>query len=124
IDGFGPLPVEYAASSGDIGRLVRAARQDNLAVYPLGAGTCLHLGSAPNKKGRAICVTPLNQVIDYPARDMTITVQAGVTMTRLKEILASENQRLPIDVPQADQATLGGVLAVNQSGPRRYGYGT
>jgi glycolate oxidase FAD binding subunit len=42
----------------------------------------------------------------------------------LNEILAKENLRLPIDVPQADRATLGGVLATNVSGSRRYGYGT
>ena len=39
-------------------------------------------------------------------------------------MLARERQRLPIDVPQAGQATLGGVVATNSSGPRRYGHGT
>ena len=66
----------------------------------------------------------LDQVIDYPARDMTITVQAGITVARLRQILAPENQALPIDVPQADRATLGGILATNTSGSRRLGYGT
>ena len=55
---------------------------------------------------------------------MTITVQAGITVARLQEILRGENQRLPVDVPRADQATLGGTLAINSSGPRRYGFGT
>ena len=63
-------------------------------------------------------------MIDYPARDMTITVQAGITLGRLQDLLAAENQRLPIDVPRADRATLGGGLAVNVSGPRRFGCGT
>ena len=66
----------------------------------------------------------LNRVIDYPARDMTITVQAGITIAELQTLLAAENQRLPVDVPHADRATLGGALAVNVSGPRRYGFGT
>src|SRR5262245_2856939 len=55
---------------------------------------------------------------------MTITVRAGMTLARLQETLAAENQRLPIDVPHPDQATLGGALATNISGPRRYGFGT
>jgi glycolate oxidase FAD binding subunit len=38
--------------------------------------------------------------------------------------LASEKQQLPIDVPQAAAATLGGVIATNWNGPRRYGLGT
>lgn len=66
----------------------------------------------------------LNRVIDYPARDMTITVEAGIRMAELDRILAAENQRLPIDVPQAGQATLGGVIATNWSGSRRLGCGT
>jgi glycolate oxidase FAD binding subunit len=55
---------------------------------------------------------------------MTITVQAGLTLAELQRRLAPENQRLPVDVPRAGQATLGGALAVNVSGPRRYGFGT
>lgn len=66
----------------------------------------------------------LSRVIDYPARDMTITVEAGIRVAELNRILAAENQRLPIDVPQADVATLGGVIATNWSGSRRFGCGT
>ena len=56
---------------------------------------------------------------------MTITVQAGITARPAAgDCCAAENQRLPIDVPRPDQATLGGALAVNVSGPRRYGFGT
>src|SRR5205807_4712333 len=35
-----------------------------------------------------------------------------------------ENQRRPVDVPAPGRATLGGALAANASGPRRYGFGT
>lgn len=69
-------------------------------------------------------LSKLNRVIDFPARDMTITVEAGIRMAELARILGAENQRLPIDVPQAEQATLGGVIATNWSGSRRFGCGT
>src|SRR5260221_13588513 len=55
---------------------------------------------------------------------MTITVQAGITIAKLQVLLASENHRLPVDIPFPDRATLGGALAANASGPRRYGFGT
>jgi glycolate oxidase FAD binding subunit len=84
----------------------------------------LHLGLPPKKPGVAVDLRGLNHVIDYPARDMTITVQAGITIAKLQAILAGENQQLPVDVPMPEQATLGGAIAVNASGPRRYGYGT
>src|SRR5207302_1703443 len=96
----------------------------NQALYPLGGRTMLGLGLPPARPGWAVDSTGLSRVIDYPARDMTITVQAGIRFAPLQRVLATENQRLPVDVPQPEQATLGGVLATNTSGPRRFGFGT
>jgi len=84
----------------------------------------LGFGQTPSKPGRAVDLRKLDDLIDYPARDMTITVRAGITMARLQALLAAENQRLPVDVPLPQRATLGGAAATNCSGPRRYGFGT
>jgi len=119
IDGL-TLPVQRPTDVASLGEMVRSAK----AIYPLGGGTRLGIGWSPTLPGVAIDLRALDRVIDYPARDMTITVQAGLTIARLQTLLASEKQRLPIDVPAADQATLGGSIASNISGPRRYGAGT
>lgn len=66
----------------------------------------------------------LSRVIDYPHRDLTITVEAGIRWAILQQTLREQGQQLPIDVPQAEQATLGGAIACNVSGPGRFGYGT
>ncbi len=124
IDDFGPLPVVRPQSVAELGDVVRRAAAERQAVYPVGGGTMLGLGLPPSRPGWAVDVRPLNRIVDYPARDMTVTVQAGVSVAELRRVLASENQRLPVDVPHADRATLGGALAANVSGPRRYGFGT
>ncbi len=62
-------------------------------------------------------------VIDYPARDMTITVGGGITVGELQQRLAVENQQLPIDVAD-DAMTVGEMVADDISGPRQFGYGT
>jgi len=118
------VQVAQPASAAELGQIVRDAAAQGIAVFPLGGRTMLHIGYRPNKPGVGVDLRNLDQVIDYPARDMTITVQAGITIAKLQEILAKENQQLPIDVPNPEQATLGGAIAVNASGPRRYGYGT
>jgi glycolate oxidase FAD binding subunit len=123
-DGFGPLPLHSPTSPAAVGDLVRQARSEKQAVYALGGGTHLSLGCTPSRPGIVIATTALNQMIDYPARDMTITVQAGMRMQTLQNLLATEKQRLPIDVPLTKQATIGGLLAANVSGPRRFGSGT
>ena len=66
----------------------------------------------------------LRRIVDYPARDMTVTVEAGIPLDLLSAALAKEKQRLPIDLPDAHRATLGGIIATNTSGARRYAHGT
>jgi glycolate oxidase FAD binding subunit len=92
-------------------------------ILPVGGGTSLDYGIPARPDAVRISLAALNRVIDYPARDMTITVEAGITMRQLADTLATERQELPVDVPQADRATLGGVIATNWNGPRRYGLG-
>lgn len=94
------------------------------AVYPAGGRTALHYGYSPTKPGISLSTLKLNRTIDYPARDMTITVESGIRMDELTAILKAEGQRLPVDAPQSQRATLGGVVATDTSGPRRFGFGT
>jgi glycolate oxidase FAD binding subunit len=103
---------------------VRSCCGDDLAVYPVGGATGLDFGLPPRKPGIGLSLSKLCRVIDYPARDMTVTVEAGITMRALADLLSTERQRFPIDVPLSDRATLGGVIATNFNGPRRYGCGT
>jgi glycolate oxidase FAD binding subunit len=124
IDGFGPVPISTPQSVAELCDLVRSAAADDQAIYPFGGQTLLDFGLPPTRAGIGLDLRCLAQVIDYPARDMTITVQAGITLAKLQDLLATENQRLPVDVPQPERATLGGALATNMSGPRRYGFGT
>ena len=124
LDEFGPLPLVCPESVHELGELIRQTSASEAAVYPLGGQTHVSLGVPPTKPGLAVDMCGMAQIIDFPARDMTVTVQTGITMQALRETLLKENLRLPIDVAQANRATLGGVLATNVSGPRRYGYGT
>src|SRR4051812_30944225 len=95
IDGFGPLPIVRPQSVSALGEVVRQAAAERAALYPIGGQTMLNLGMTPVKNGQAVDVRGLTEIIDFPARDMTITVQAGITMARLQEVVATEKLRLP-----------------------------
>ena len=97
---------------------------DKRTLSPVGGRTALHYGFKVDESQTVIAMSGLARVVDYPARDMTITVEAGMRMEELQATLASERQRLPIDIAQAGRATLGGALATNTNGPRRFGHGT
>ncbi len=118
------MPVKRPGSVAELNELVKQTRGAGQGVYPFGGRTTLEVGLPPIKPGVAVDTTALNAVIDYPARDMTITVQAGITLAALRAELAKEGQWLPVDVASPEEATLGGAIALNQSGPRRYGHGT
>lgn len=124
IDNFPIENVEYPSTLDEITNLIKQAREQDKALYPLGGQTLLDVGLTPERPGMGVSLTQYNQIIDFPARDMTVTVQAGVSMKDLNEHVANENLRLPIEVPKAENATLGGSIAVNVNGPRRYGFGT
>ena len=124
IDSFGPLLCRTPRSVSELAAIVREAITEKQAIYPVGGRTMLRLGHPPTRPGYAVDTTRLAQVEDYPARDMTITVEAGISIQRLADILAKENQRLAVDIPLPEQATLGGAIAANASGPRRFGQGT
>ena len=96
---------------------------EGLAIYPQGGKTALDYGGIPRRPGVALDTTALNQVIDYPAADMTITVEAGIPLATMQAVLATEGQFFPLDAPLADRATLGGIFATNTCGPRRLGWG-
>ncbi len=121
------LPLTETHSPADqaaLAALVADAHASGTAVYPIGGGTSLEYGLSGARPGIGVSLSKLNRVVDYPARDMTITVEAGITMDQLAAVLAAERQWLPLDAPRGSLATLGGAVATAWSGPRRYGYGT
>ncbi|MCG6154804.1 FAD-binding oxidoreductase [Rubinisphaera margarita] len=66
----------------------------------------------------------LRNVIDYPHRDMTITVQTGMTIAELQRILAEHEQRLPLDVPVPESTTVADLICRNWFGSLVCGHGT
>jgi glycolate oxidase FAD binding subunit len=121
-------PVENVPSESaqqhDVAKVIRAAYEAGRAVYPVGGGTAMNYGIAATEPGDPLDLAGLNRIVDYTPRDMTIVVEAGVRMADLAATLAAEGQHLPIDAPRASEATIGGVVATNWNGPRRYGHGT
>lgn len=77
----------------------------------------------PESGIRTLDLTRMNRVLDYPARDMTITVEAGMEVSTLQATLTAENQQLPIDAYDRS-LSVGALVASDCAGPRQFGYGT
>jgi len=119
-------PVETLAPTDVTGVVsaVRDARERGLVVYPTGGGTALGFGGWPSAKGLELSLAGLAKIVDYPARDLTITVEPGLTLKSLGEMLAREGQWLPVGIPNADRATVGGAVSSEPPYPGRLRFGS
>ena len=121
------LPLEKTVAATDepaVAALIAAAYKSGTPVYPIGGGTSLDYGPRPVRPGIGLSMDPMNRVLDHPADDLTITVEPGLTLAELNRHLATKRQWLPIDAPEPARATVGGIVATNACGPRRYAHGT
>jgi glycolate oxidase FAD binding subunit len=112
------------ADAAALAAVVRAAFEREQAVYPVGGGSSLKDGLPCMKPGIALSLANLNRVLEHPADDLTVTVEAGITLADLNRHLAEKRQWLPLDPPEPEKATIGGIVAANACGPRRHGCGT
>jgi glycolate dehydrogenase FAD-binding subunit len=63
-------------------------------------------------------------IVEHSPDDLTMTVRAGTRMAVLQDAASARGQWLPLDPPAEAAMTIGEVIAKNEWGPRRTGYGT
>jgi len=79
----------------------------------------------PRSRGvDAVLLDAVANLIEHVPGDMTATVQAGMRLADFQARLAKASQWLPVDPPNPKTMTIGGLLAANLNGPRRFGCGT
>ena len=123
VDGVEPSFVVEAGSVEETSELMKLASREGLVVAPRGGGTKMHLGDPPASLDLIVSTARMNEIIEHVPGDQVVRVQAGIRLQDLQEQLSGSDQMLAIDPPERG-ATIGGIIAANASGPRRYRYGT
>jgi len=113
-----------AGTAEDLASALRQASELGHAIVIRGAGTKADWGRPPQRIDRTLCTRRLNRILAHEHGDLTATIEAGATLGDVNASLASAGQWLPLDPPFADRATIGGILATNDSGPLRQRFGT
>ena len=103
-----------------LSRVVAHCHATGVSMVPLGQPGP-HDAPAP---GLRIATRRLARVRTYEPDDLTIGVEAGMTLAELQAVLATHGQMLPLDIHAPEAATLGALVASAADGPRRLGYGT
>jgi len=123
IDGVRPGCVLYPATAGQVAEMLKCAAARGLAVIPCGNGTKLGVGAPPSRYDVALCLRDLNRATYYEPDDLVVSVEPGMTIGALQQMLAERRLWLPLDPAGGDRATVGGILAANSAGPLRLRYG-
>jgi len=118
-----PAFVVFPRTAAEVARVLALATEEGLGVVPWGGGAHQAAGGCVNRYDLALDLRHLNRILAYEPADMTVTTEAGVRLVELQRRLGDHGQFWPLDPPLAEQATLGGVVAANLSGPLRCRYG-
>ena len=116
IDGVAADRVVFPESLEQLTQCVTAEKE---SIIPIGAGTQLEFGNPLKRANCAVSLARLNRITTYNPAELTIHVEAGVTLDQIQTALAANNQTLPLDPWNGGSATIGGIAAASAQGPLR-----
>lgn len=97
---------------------VRQAVHTKQPLVIVGGGTKSFLGRCT--RGDSLAVGAHRGIVNYDPSELVITARAGTPLAEVEAKLAQQGQMLAFEPPHfGANATLGGTLACNLSGPRR-----
>ena len=124
ISGCVPSAVARPGSNQEVAEIVRLAAAEKLALVLVGACTKLGMEIPLSRYDLAIDMTRLDHVVAYDPDDLTLSVEAGISLQKLASLLSEHGQFLPLAVPFRRRATVGGTIASGIDSPLRQFYGT
>ncbi len=111
------------ADAEQIAAVLRFANGNGLAVMPSGGATKAGWGNAVNADIE-LGMRRMSAVREHAWQDMTCTVQAGCAWAAMQEHLRRHGQMVALDPLWPERATVGGIVASNDSGALRLKYGS
>src|ERR1700712_5324912 len=109
----------------ELAAVVRLCAASHTPIVPQGGNTSMVGGAVPNEDGAELIVSTarLNRIRDLDPADMTLTVEAGVTLKAAQLAAAEQGCLLPLSISSEGTAQIGGALAVNAGGNNTVRYG-
>jgi glycolate oxidase len=118
-----PLAVVKPRTEEEAARIVSLCARTKVPVTARGGGTGLSGGCVPSDGAVVLSLERLNRVIECDPGTSSITVEAGVTLSRLYEEVERMGLFFPPH-PGDEGAFVGGIVATNAGGSRAVKYGT
>jgi glycolate oxidase FAD binding subunit len=116
-------PLHEPRSVAEAAQAMTALAREKRRVAFVGGGTEMSLGAPPERIDAVMRTSGLSRIVEYQPADMVMVVEAGVALGALQQAAHEHRQRLALDPPWSDRATIGGIVAASSFGPRRARYG-
>jgi FAD/FMN-containing dehydrogenase len=104
-------------------RMTQIALQYGIPIVPFGGGTGMGGGTAAWKGGIMVETKGMNQVLEIDEKNFTVTVQAGITIWELNEVLAHKGLWLPHQPESKRSCTIGASIACDNDSTFGLRYG-
>ena len=111
-------------TEAEISRVLTYVKETAQTLNIIGGGTKQGFGGLHERADILMTLASYKGIIEHSIGDMTMTVRAGTTMEEITNALAEKGQMVPIESAWSSHATIGGVIASNESGPKRLKYGS
>jgi len=113
------------ATTQETAAVVRICAQAGVPIVPQGGNTSMVGGAVPAEDGSQLVLstTRLSKVRDIDTVDLTMTIEAGVTLKAAQFAAAEAGCLLPLSISSEGSAQIGGVLAANAGGNNTVRYG-
>jgi glycolate oxidase FAD binding subunit len=118
----GETIVAFPADVQQVAEVMRFANANGLTVMPSGGRTKLGWGN-PVVPDIELSIKRICQLREHAWQDMTCTVEAGCSWEAMQDQLKEHGQVVALDPLWPDRATIGGIVASNDSGALRLKYG-
>lgn len=123
VQGVSPQLVVEPTAPEHVSQILAWATETGRTVIVRGGGTKIGWGPAPSSIDVLLSMSAMRGVQAHRHGDLTATVLAGTTLSATNAVLAEHRQWLALDPPNGRSATIGGIVAANDSGPRRHWHG-
>ena len=123
IDGVTPAWVLWPGNEEQVAAVLRVCSVNDLVAVPCGGMTKQSVGLPCDRIDVLLDMGRMDRIIRYDPGDLTIGVEAGVRVSEVEAVLAPHRQMLPLDGPQSDRSTVGGILATATHGPLKHSFG-
>jgi FAD/FMN-containing dehydrogenase len=109
----------------EVAAVVRLCAEAGVAVVPQGGNTSMVGGATPAADGSELVLSlaRMNRVRAIDPVDLTLTIEAGVTLKAAQDAAAEAGCLLPLSIASEGTAQVGGILATNAGGNNTVRYG-